>query len=264
MIKVIKSRPTLEKLLKHLSRKEKCAYVRTGDGDINLLNGENDSYNRCTDDFKHEMKEVFELSDPNFMKCLPLYIGDNAEPNMCPGNHLCDISFYNHIISKVGTYIQYFPSVYSHVSLCYQATYDPEYAIHFLKELKKACLVNSTYVIGNSTTSTELIRLFFGNNINRILTDSKDSYANINTVWNTISNSINKDRYTIFIIFMGCAGRPLQKRIWKTYDNVFIFDVGSLMDAISGQDTRAWIKISGFNPNQFLQLCEKELISIVD
>ena len=262
MLKVLKSKETLDKLIFCLKKEDKCAYVRTGDGDIRLLNGEDDSYNKCTPKFQEEMEEVFSINDITFMKCLPLYIDDNAEPNMSPGNHLCDQNFYNYITYRVKDYLQYFPEIYSHVALCYQATYNPEYAITFLKHIKKACLNYPTYIIGNKNTNKKLLDLFFGSKYTRIETLCKNSYSDIDYIWNKIQETINPEKYTIFIIFMGCAGRPLQKRIWKQYNKVFLFDVGSLMDAINQTDTRAWIKISGFNSQSFLELCKKGLDNV--
>ena len=58
---------------------------------------------------------------------------------------------------------------------------------------------------------------------------------------------------------MGCSGRALQKRLWNNLDNVFLFDFGSLMDAICGWPTRQWIDLTHFDTKQFLHLLKNEL-----
>ena len=53
---------------------------------------------------------------------------------------------------------------------------------------------------------------------------------------------------------MGCSGRAMQKRIWDNYNNVFLFDFGSLMDALCGDKTRAWIELTNFDKSTILDL----------
>jgi len=254
VIKCEKSRETLEQLLSYLREEQKCAYVRIGDGDLYLLHNHDDSYNRASPQFANEMKEVFEIADPGFMKCLPLYYQENAEPHMFPGNHLSNEECYNRYVSMAQAYLSNFPSIWSHVALSYQATYHPQFAISFLKEIKSACMKYPCFIIGNQQVHPPLIELLFGTKYQRIGTAPKDSYQQIETVWTQIEQNIDPSQYTIFVVFMGCAGRPLQKRIWKKYDRVFIFDVGSLLDILNGQNTRAWIDLSGFKASEFLEL----------
>jgi hypothetical protein len=52
---------------------------------------------------------------------------------------------------------------------------------------------------------------------------------------------------------MGCSGRAMQKKIWDNHDNYFLFDFGSLMDALCGWETRAWIEMSNFNREEFIK-----------
>ena len=58
---------------------------------------------------------------------------------------------------------------------------------------------------------------------------------------------------------MGCAGRILQKRLWHKLDNVFLFDFGSLIDAICGWKTRAWIKLTHFDSEAFIKKLSQDV-----
>jgi len=253
------TRQTLDLILSNLDTKNKFAYIRIGDGDINLANGENDSFNVCTPQFQAEMKEVFTIDDPGFIKCLPLILEANAEPNMFPGNHLGNQHFYDAMVGRIRPYLPFFKEVYNPIALCYQAVYHPDYAINFLKSLKKACLSNPAWTIGNQNINKDLLQMLFGSKANYIPTIERNSYSQIDQVWNKIVSSAKKDEYNVFVLFLGCSGRCLAKRIWKTYPNVFVFDFGSLMDALNGDYTRAWIQLSGFNIPNFLKQCKAAL-----
>ena len=52
---------------------------------------------------------------------------------------------------------------------------------------------------------------------------------------------------------MGCSGRVLQKRLYNNHDNIFVFDFGSLMDALCGWNTRAWIELTNFDKDKILE-----------
>jgi len=48
---------------------------------------------------------------------------------------------------------------------------------------------------------------------------------------------------------MGCPGRILQKRILKKGYRVYLFDFGSLLDALNNDNTRLWIDLAGGTEN---------------
>ena len=55
---------------------------------------------------------------------------------------------------------------------------------------------------------------------------------------------------------MGCSGRALMKRLWNKFDKVFFFDFGSLLDALCGWNTRAWIELTNFEHKKFIEKLE--------
>ena len=52
---------------------------------------------------------------------------------------------------------------------------------------------------------------------------------------------------------MGCPGRVLAKRIYLQDFNVFLFDSGSLLDALCGWKTRAWMDLAPFDVRGLLE-----------
>ncbi len=64
---------------------------------------------------------------------------------------------------------------------------------------------------------------------------------------------MDDSEYSVVVTSMGCSGRAMQKKIWDNHDNYFLFDFGSLMDALCGWETRAWIEMSNFNREEFIK-----------
>ncbi|GAH15612.1 unnamed protein product, partial [marine sediment metagenome] len=96
----------------------------------------------------------------------------------------------------------------------------------------------------------------FGKNCKFVPTPSKNAYDQLDEIEKECLEQIpNNGKYKIIITSMGCAGRALQKRLWNKLDNVFLFDFGSLMDALCGQAkyVRMWIRYSNFDGKSFLK-----------
>ena len=101
----------------------------------------------------------------------------------------------------------------------------------------------------------KIIDLLFGPETPHSPTPSNNSYSQIDRIeWETMKAISQNNPYTIVITAMGCSGRILQKRLWYQCSNIFLFDFGSLMDAICGWNTRAWIPLSGFDKDRFKKL----------
>lgn len=247
-----KSEETLEAIESIILNKEKGAYLRFGDGDINLANGDNDLLQENNSLLSHEMSEALSMSNKNILKSLPLHCKEYGwEVGMFPGNHECDKAWADSILDKVerfwGGEVN---EVYSPVALHFLASYKPERAIKFLKFIRNN---NICCVVGNKKIPRKTIKSIFGQTIH-IKTPTNNSYNKIDTIENKVSNLLDKsdNQYKIVVTAMGCSGRILQKRLINKYENIFLFDFGSLLDALCGWNTRAWIELSEFDKNNFL------------
>jgi len=67
-----KSRETLGKILQIIKQREKGAYFRFGDGDINLANFAHDMYQTSNFNLSSEMREALAINHKNALKALPL------------------------------------------------------------------------------------------------------------------------------------------------------------------------------------------------
>ncbi|KKP36089.1 MAG: hypothetical protein UR26_C0001G0133 [candidate division TM6 bacterium GW2011_GWF2_32_72] len=259
-LKLYNTEETLDKIKQIILNKKKGAYLRFGDGDILLAHGIKDLYQIPNLELQSEMQETLQLNDTNILKTLPLQCPElkSLEKGMYPGNGSRPYERCFELLTKARPFWGEVTDVYSPMALIFAATSRVSECINFLKFLKQS---NCAILIGNKNIPQELIELLFGKNCHFIPTPSSNSYSSINQIEIAAIQNLNKNNdYKIVVISMGCSGRPLAKRLWKKVDNIFIFDFGSLMDALCGQDTRYWHKHMDFNYfKKFREQLKKEL-----
>lgn len=246
-----KSQDTLNSIKNIIQKEQSGAYLRFGDGDFFLANNQNDKLQYATTNIATEMRQTISINGPHILKSIPLYCDKYKmnEPGMFSGNHLISNQFADQLLSIATKYWgQPITDVYSHAALHYTAIHDVPTCISFLHFLKKT---KNKLLIGNENVPDDILRLLF-ENYKYIPTPDKNAYEQINEIENTFKNLIDNSTYTVVITFMGCSGRILQKRIWNSYKNVFLYDFGSLMDGLCGWKTRGWIKLTNFNSNSIL------------
>ena len=248
------TKETLDKIEEIISNKEKGVYLRFGDGDLNLAMNISESYNAANTNLMYLLKDAFNLKGENVLKALPLHNKgwDTLEPGMFPGNHEGPVEWAENLVNKYLSVSQENSDLefYSAVALCHIATHDPDIAISFLKKLKN----NVKYFIGNQNIPREILETMFGKDVIHIKTPEKNSFSEFDNIYEeTIKQIGDDDDYSVIVTSMGCPGRALQKILWDKYDNFFLFDYGSLMDALCGWNTRAWIELTKFDKDSFLE-----------
>ena len=248
----------MNKVLELIEKKNKGAYLRFGDGDLNIIDMKDDSYNRCNLNFSRELKESISINDPNYLVGINLICNKYGllEPGMFPGNHewpenICDV-FYSNICNIIG---RKFNNFYSQIALNYLITMKQTEALDILNRLKTLCVQNNVIFIGNANINKAIINLYFGN-CTFIECKPINSYEDINVVEKKLLQEIdrtNNNKYNVVICCMGVATRVLIKRIWNnsTATNYFLLDFGSIIDALSGIDSRAYISLTQFNSTEF-------------
>jgi hypothetical protein len=231
---------TLDSISNAIENKIPGAYLRFGDGDIELMEGEDDSYQKKNKLLAFEMREAFSLWGPGIFKCLPLHSKKyGMMPHMIPGIHeVNDIGAENILIRTYRYFIGHL--IYSPVALSYVTAYDRVYSIAFYKFLKKQNLI----FVGNEKADSDVLYKLFGIDTH-IKSPSHSSFSQIDRITSELTRSLEakKGNYTVVIIAMGCAGRVLQKRIVNKEFNCFLSDFGSTLDIFCGNKTRAWMEI---------------------
>lgn len=254
------SEKTLNRIMEIISKNEKGVYLRFGDGDVLLAIGKDDSYQMRNSSLQNEMREAFALDGPNVLKCLPLGCKEfgGFEEGMSDGVHgtSYEICLAN-VRRAAPIWNGEMEDVYSMTALAHVAVTKIDLCVKFLKFIKQSphCIF-----VGNCNVPSSIRSMLFGSNCPFIPTPDRNSYYEIDRIEQEclqIANSIPD--YKIIITSMGCSGRALQKRLWNKLDNVFLFDFGSLMDAICGWATRDWITLTHFDSDRFCQTLEREL-----
>lgn len=251
---------TLLKICEMIVNKQKGAYFRFGDGDVNLANGQLDMFQRPNSRLMAEMCEAFALQGDTVLKTLNLYCRElgGFEEGMFRLNHE---EYFEDCLRTLrraepmwGAPIQ---DVYSHVALHFAATQYPDFAIEFLKFLRRSdCFM----LVGNKDIPKRVRDVLFGEECLFVPTPKEQSYSAIDSIEaECIEHLQKRNDYKIVVTAMGCSGRALQKRLWNRFDNIFLFDFGSLMDAVCGWKTRAWINLTHFNGPAFLKRLKNEL-----
>lgn len=247
------SKETLAQIIKTISKEQKGAYLRFGDGDVNLATGQNDMLQNKNQKLQQEMLEAFAINEPNIFKALPLHSKEfgGYEDGMFPGNHENSIDSCIKLIQKIKSHwASEIANLYTPVALHFTATNFPHFCIRFLKFLKQT---NHCILVGNKNIPKNIRDLLFGPNCKFIPIPAEQSYTEIDRIEQDCLQKILKtNQYTVIITAMGCSGRVLQKRLWKKLNNIFLFDFGSLLDALCGWNTRVWITLSKFNKDEFI------------
>ncbi|MFC1842083.1 GT-D fold domain-containing glycosyltransferase [Candidatus Dependentiae bacterium] len=244
---------TLNKIIEIVENKEKGAYLRFGDGDINLARGEYDSYQRPCRKLSVEMREALSLSGQNIVKTLPLHCPELSEDTkFMPEATKTDISWVNQFLKKVAPFWgKKITDVYSPWILPFMAVAHEQRCVEFLKFLKGK---NCCLFVGNKNIPEIIKNVLFGEGCVFVPTPDRNSYLEIDRIERECLENIPKnDEYKIIIVSMGCSGRVLEKRLFKKMENIFLFDFGSLMDAFCGWKTRAWMEYSGFDGKKFME-----------
>lgn len=229
---------------------QRGVYLRFGDGDVNLLNGQDELFQKSSHKLAMEMQETFDLRGNNILKGLPLNSPrfSGVYPGMRPGVHASDDAWSENLLSRCYPYFIGY-KIYSSVALAYISVFNQDLAIKFLRHLR---LTNPIFV-GNEKTPPDLIYKLFDTKIH-VKTPSQDSFSAIDQVENSLRGELEKKtEFQVVVLAMGCSGRILQKRIYNAGYNVFLFDFGSLLDALCGWNTRAWIELCSFDNEKFLE-----------
>ncbi len=254
------SRETLSDILKIIKSRQKGMYMRFGDGDINLATGRHDMLQRLNRKLQHEMREALAINGPTVLKglCLQCEEFGGFEEGMLPGKFLSDYEISLGMLGQAAVFWgASITDIYCVVALHYLATDHEQEAVRFLRQLKSE---NCTVLVGNEHIPPNIRSQLFGARCAFVPTPSSQAYRDIDRIEKEVLQQVaQSDEYQVIILAMGCAGRVLQKRLWQKAKNLFIFDFGSLMDALCGWDTRAWMRLSNFNASAFLKKLDTQI-----
>ena len=249
-----KSLDTINKIICIITERKKGAYLRFGDGEMNHMMGIPSMENKHDTNFDIEMRESICIDDPNYLKgvCLMCNKYGLLEEKMWPGNH----EWPEHIADKYFSLMcnirkKILTEYYTFVAFNFYLTTYPEKSFPLMKNIRELCLKNNVIFIGNKNIDKNVIELMFGEKYFFIECPPKNSYSDINHIESKLISSLNmNDNYKIVIVCCGATTEPLTKRIWKTNNikcNYFMLDFGSIIDALSGNNSRQYLIDTNFD-----------------
>ena len=251
-VSIVSSLETLKTIRFHIQSELPGAYLRFGDGDVLLMIGSQDSYQKSSNKLSYEMREAFELNGSGIYKCLAIHSEKYGyDEGMEYGNHKNRDDLAYLLLSKT---FQYFigEKIYSPVALHFAASNSKKTAKEFLKILK----IHTSLFIGNGNIKDDTIHKLFGE-VNRVNTPSRNAYDKIDQIETECINMIDKkSKFQVIVIAMGCSGRILTKRLMHDNNNCFYFDFGSLIDGFEGDLSRKWLRMNSID-YKFLLNCEE-------
>lgn len=240
---------TLSACMQCIEKKIPGAYLRFGDGDLNLLEGHDELLQHSTESIKREMQEVFLLCGEGIVKGLPLHAPRfGLYEGMAPGIFGASDEWAERLLLRCYPYFIGTP-IYSSVALAYLSVFDRAAALSFLRFLRK----HTPLFVGNESIPSHVLLSLF-NSEQWVPTPGKNAFSSIYETGKSVVSLLEKrDRhFDVVVTAMGCSGRVLAKRILQDSSRrVFVYDFGSLMDAFCGWPTRAWIDIAGLEPSYF-------------
>ncbi|SEA88913.1 protein of unknown function [Flavobacterium gillisiae] len=253
-VKIVSPDNTLDEIEQCILDAKKGAYLRFGDGDVFLFKNVLDSYQVNSKALSIEMGECFSVSGQNVFKCLAIhsdYFGFSEE--MSEDNHKNNDEFALKLF--LDTYKYFIGSnIYSPVALHFMAAINVKRANFFLKTLKSKTKI----FIGNEQVNEQMKIHLFGQKTIHIKTPVKNAYSEIDRIeYEALKFISENEGFFVICVAMGCSGRPLIKRIWNKKYNVFLFDFGSLLDGILGNNSRKWLEINDINYDELLNGLDK-------
>ena len=230
---------TYKHLTLMLDTNSKVYYSRFGDGDFYIMNGKREMMHSWSAELAKELYEAFTINDPLFLR--GAMVNYPVESGMTDGVFAPPTD--NKQIANWLEFNQKIPNdteFESHVMFPYIAVFKQELMINFLDKYirpKKKMFIGC--VDKNS------IEKLIGPVDYYVNVPAKDAYYSIDKWYPDIINNI--DDVEVCIPVAGMATRVIQKRLWKLNKNLHAIDLGSVVDAVSNNQTRTWIKRVGFD-----------------
>ena len=246
-VSIVSSEDTLDYLSNRLSKSEPTAYLRFGDGDIFLLHNKSARNQGNSKKLSDEYKECFSLTGVGILKSIPIHSNlFGYDEGMKEGEH-----FQSDQIAKLllALTYNYFVGcqIYSPVALHYALVYNKVQAKQFFSLLRN----KEPLFVGGEFNEPEIVKSLLGAT-DIITTPAKNAYTKIDSIYADIIKKLDEraNEFDVVILSCGSTAKLLTLRLLNNNRNIFIFDLGSVIDVFHGRDSWAWVKQSGLTLEQ--------------
>jgi hypothetical protein len=241
-VQIVSAVDTMQAIVTALREKQRFAYMRFGDGDVLILNGGSDSHQEISKALMKDHRRAFSLHGSDVMKALPLHSKKfGADKHMGPGEHMWSDDFASQMLLGafeffVGT------KIWSMVAVHYSMVYRPELAKLFFAEIGAH---EPIFVGGKQNDALVLEKLLGSRAI--IKTPSRDAYSEIDRIYGEVISLVEtrgKD-FEVIVFSCGMSSRILIDRLHRLGKNLYLFDLGSILELFRKETQWLWVKKSG-------------------
>jgi hypothetical protein len=236
MIKAAGVYETLAVLKKEIIDKERVFYVRFGDGDLLLMNGGNDKFHAYNKKLQEQLVQSFKITDECYIKGLA--VNYPIEKGMKPG--LFAPFEYNEKLAKVVKRFTKERNFYNPVVFQYLYVFDKFSFNKFFQQF-----IHRAVIFVGCIDAKLIEKLIDLNVYTSIETKAKDSFDDFDTIEKQLIEAIKKyPKPPLVICATGLTTRALAKSVYQSNVNCYFIDIGSVVDAAAGLETRKWIKLN--------------------
>ncbi len=239
---------TLNTVKKLLETRTPGMYLRFGDGEVNALEGLGAIEQQGDTSLAAEMKETFALKGDTVLKSLMIHSKKfGTMPGMKPGLHETEDAWATALLRRCFTFFVGAP-IHAHAALAYLAMTDRAYTVDFLRLIKSLRPI----FVGNQDVPEMTVTKLFGEDCH-VKTPVRDAYRSLDRIEEEVRARLNarNSAYDVVVFAMGPAGKILAKRLYRDQKRpLFLFDLGSVLDAFCGNYSREWITLTGL-PNSY-------------
>ena len=241
-VQIVSAVDTMQAIVTALREKQRFAYMRFGDGDVLILNGGSDSHQEISKALMKDHRRAFSLHGSDVMKALPLHSKKfGADKHMGPGEHMWSDDFASKML--LGAF-EFFigGKIWSPVAIHYCMVYRPDFAKLFFAEIG----AHEPIFVGGQHNDSPVIEKLLGSRA-IVRTPSKDAYCEIDRIYGEITSlaeARNKE-FDVIVFSCGMSSRILIDQIHRLGKNLYLFDLGSIVELFRGNSQWLWVKKSG-------------------
>lgn len=225
---------TCAKLYQRLSNNEATCFLRFGDGDILVMNGQDDSLQKGGESLRRELIEAFTHREEGYL--VASVAGQVNEGRMRKGLFAAPEQS-TQMLSLVQQ-LRPNETLDNAIALAYQSVFEPEWFIDFLRKCVHGKRV--LFIGGEVLCRSVLVKQVFDVTTFFPL-PMTNAYGAIIEKMEDIKREVGT--HEVVICAAGLSTRVLGKRLWTQGFRVNFLDIGSIADALAGIESRTWTRL---------------------
>jgi len=249
-IKVMDIKDSFDLVLKRFEQGKPFYFVRFGDGEFKTLMGENHRNYVYNSSLADELKKSFEINNDNYFISLP--INYPFDEYWAQGVYK-RFKIENEIVQVISEKFKHLKDIYHNPCIIHcTLVRNPEKLKYFLdKHIRPK---SKMFIGGASKSDAEKL---YGKIDYYIQTPFKHAYEKIDEWWPEVEK--NASKVDLIIPSIGSSSNVVSLRLWNNNIRCYVFDFGSIIDAVGFKTTRGWIRRQG---HKILKVLPKNSVKV--